>query len=46
MSIEQNKSIVQRLFDEFYQGKVEVADELFAEEVTLHDAGNTMKVNP
>ena len=38
MSAEENKAIVRRLFDEFYNaGEVEVADQLFASTVVMHD---------
>ena len=47
MSAEQAKAIVKRLFDEFYNGgKVDVADEIFAAEVTLYDAGVPVKGGP
>jgi steroid delta-isomerase-like uncharacterized protein len=46
MSAEHNRAIIQRLFDEFYPGRVEVADELFAPQVELNDSGRTATVTP
>ena len=34
---EQNKALIRRLFDEFYKGAVEVADEIFASDAVVHD---------
>ena len=39
MSIEANKAVIQRLFEEvFNQGKIEVLDDIVAEHVLHHDA--------
>ena len=46
MSPQINKAVVQRLFDEFYPGNVDVADELFAPQVELNDSGKAMTVTP
>ncbi len=46
MSTEQNKALVRRLFDEFYPGNVDVADEIFAGQVELNDSGKIMTVTP
>lgn len=46
MSTEQNKALVRRLFDEFYPGNVEVADEIFAAQAELNDSGKMMTVTP
>ena len=46
MSTEINKSLVHRLFNEFYPGNVDVADELFAAQVELNDSGKLMTVTP
>jgi steroid delta-isomerase-like uncharacterized protein len=46
MSAEANKALVRRLFDEFYPGQFEVADEIFAAQVELSDSGRTMSVTP
>jgi steroid delta-isomerase-like uncharacterized protein len=46
VSIEHNKSLVHRLFSEFYRGNVDVADEIFAAQVELNDSGKSMTVTP
>jgi steroid delta-isomerase-like uncharacterized protein len=46
MSTETNKTLVHRLFDEFYPGHVDVADEIFAAQAELNDSGKTMTVTP
>jgi|CXWL01.1.fsa_nt_gi steroid delta-isomerase-like uncharacterized protein len=46
MSTEQNKALVRRLFDEFYPGNVDVADEIFAAQAELNDSGKMMTVTP
>ena len=46
MSAEQNKALVRRLFDEFYPGNVDVADEIFASQAELNDSGKMMTVTP
>ncbi len=46
MSTEQNKALVHRLFDEFYPGNVDVADEIFAAQVELSDSGKATTVTP
>lgn len=46
MSTDHNKTLVQRLFDEFYPGNVDVADEIFAVQVELNDSGRVMTVTP
>jgi len=38
MSAEENKAVIHRLFDEFYNaGDVDVADEIFASTAVIHD---------
>ena len=46
MSAEHNKTLVHRLFNEFYPGNVDVADEIFAAHVELNDSGKAMMVTP